>query len=101
MVLTEASSKYLRALVNTLESLPLAPPSPKPPAAKRIFRLTESQRQAVGEAYKAGATMAGLGRQYGVKRQTIGTLLHQEGVTSRVRASMSEAEKDEAARLYA
>jgi len=52
------------------------------------------------QAYEAGATMAALAKRYGLHRHTIADLLRREGVTIRTRLAMSQAEIEEAVRLY-
>ncbi|GAA3801122.1 hypothetical protein GCM10022242_00050 [Nocardioides panacisoli] len=52
------------------------------------------------EAYRAGTTMAVLAERYGVRRQTIGELLHREGVPKRRSKRMKPAEIDQAVELY-
>jgi transposase-like protein len=54
----------------------------------------------VVEAYEAGASMADLARQYGVKRVSISQLLHKAGATIRPRRVISAAEVDRAVQLY-
>lgn len=101
VVLTGPSSKDLIALVNRLRLVPPASPEARPSAPTRAFRFTAAQTRAVVEAYEAGATMASLAKQYGVKRETISKLLRREGVSIRERRVISEAENDQAVRLYA
>lgn len=101
MELRGPSSKHLVDLLSFSESVPVTPRSePRPPLNPRQFRFTVQQRQAVVAAYEAGQTMASLARQYGVKRETISHLLRRSGVEIRQRRVISQAEVDEAVRLY-
>lgn len=87
-------------LLDTLAFVPIAPAPVTRRVPARQFRFSEAQTQAVIDAYRAGATMASLAEQYGVKRQTVSELLKREGVATRARRAMSQAEIDKAVQLY-
>jgi hypothetical protein len=88
-------------LVELISSVSIAPVVAPPKIQARSFRFSQTQRLAVIEAYRAGATMAALAKQSGVKRQMIiSELLRKEGVAIRVHRAMSQAQIDQAAQLY-
>ena len=101
VVLRGRTSKHLVALVNFLESAPLAPSVERPRAPARQFRLSEAQRVAVVAAYEGGASMADLAREYGVRRVTISSVLRRAGVVVRQARVMSQGGVDRAVELYA
>jgi hypothetical protein len=101
VVLTGASSNSLWELLDRVASVPVAPEVQEPRRAPaRHFHFSSAQRVAVVEAYEGGASMAGLAREYGVRRVSISALLRREGVSIRVRRVMSQGEVDRAVQLY-
>jgi hypothetical protein len=65
----------------------------------RAKQLQEEQAQKLIAAYKVGATVYQLGRQFGIARQTVSKILHRHGVTMRM-TGLSPSQIVEAARLY-
>ncbi|WP_295701802.1 transposase [Lapillicoccus sp.] len=66
----------------------------------RQFRFTDSQRLDVARSYEAGATMAALAKQHGVKRETISKLLSRSGVLARQPRSFCQPDLQRAVQLY-
>lgn len=100
VVLTGPRSNLFWRLVNSLDSVPIAPSAETRPAPARQFRFSQPQRQRVIKAYESGQTMASLAAEYKVKRESISKLLRRAGVAIRKPRQMTQAHIDEAAHLY-
>ena len=98
---TKAQLQYLQHVLGTLPG-PDAPPIKRDlkPIQRIAKRLKEAQVEELVEAYKSGATTYQLADRFGIKRQTVSSILKRNGVTPRWRR-LTKANVDEAERLYA
>ncbi|MDV7219169.1 helix-turn-helix domain-containing protein [Streptomyces prunicolor] len=98
---TKAQLQYLQHVLGTLPGPDAAPTKQKPRQVRRVAkRLKDAQVQELVADYKAGATTYQLAERFGIKRQTVSSILKRNGITPRWRR-LTEANVDEAQRLYA
>lgn len=68
---------------------------------KLVHRLTEDAVSQLIADYRHGVKISDLVLRYGISRQSITTLLRRHGIATRFRQKLSDADVDEAGRLYA
>ncbi|MDT0307556.1 hypothetical protein RM780_11350 [Streptomyces sp. DSM 44917] len=97
---TKMQVRLLEALLAKLPSLdaPVRQPATRSKPG-RVKHLDAAQTQKLIAGYRGGATVYELGREFGVSRQTVSTILHRHGIEMRMGRLAAEA-IDEAVRLY-